>query len=259
MTPTSMSCAEHDIYRIRWREGWRTLVHLYRHPSDTTQIASVIEALQGRSVQRILQRLRRRPAGRALLAARPPLRGALADRRWLESLAAGSLGRAYLEQCGEPRGMTPYVDSGTSSERTRRLPEDEAYLQDYLFHSHDLYHLVTGYKTDLIGEVCLLAFTAAQMRNTGVIAMALLGFYSLRLPKLEGQRLWARAFIRAHRAAWLPEQDWIELLPRPLDEVRKQLGLDPPPVYVPHYVKQGRNRDAKPEVERRDEASRHAS
>ena len=232
--------APDDIYRVRWAEGWQTLVYLYRHPFDTAQIARVIEALQGRSVQRTLRRLRDRPAGRELLAARPDLRAALADRAWLASLPVGSLGHAYLEHCGASGGMTAYVDDGTSSERTAHLPEDEAYVQDYLFHGHDLYHLVTGYKTDLVGEVCLLAFTAGQLWNTGVIAMALLGGYSLRLPRLAGQRLWARAFVRALRSAWLPEQNWVELLARPLGEVRKQLGLDPPPVYRPLYIHKGR-------------------
>jgi ubiquinone biosynthesis protein COQ4 len=226
-----------DIYRVRWREGWDTLKYLYRHPFDTTQIARVIEAFQGRSLPRIVKRMRSRAGGRALLATRPSLRQALADRAWLESLPAGSLGRAYLDHCGEIGGMTTYVDDGTSPDRTRQLPEDEAYVQDYLFHGHDLYHLATGYDVDLIGEVCLLAFTAGQTRDTGTFAMALLGAYSLRLPRLGGQRLWARALIRAQRAAWLPEQNWVALLPRPLDEVRKQLGLDPPPRYKRVYIK----------------------
>jgi ubiquinone biosynthesis protein COQ4 len=234
MTPAS------DVYRIRWRDGWNSLQYLYRHPFDTEEIARVIEALQGRSVQRILRRMARRPMGQRLLETRPSLRRALADRDWLMSLPEGSLGRSYAERDRGLGGMTPYVDAGTSADRTRQLPEDEAYVQDYLFHSHDIYHLVTGYDVDLVGEVCLLAFTAAQMWNTGVIAMALLGCYSLRLPKLEGQRLWARALARGQHAAWLPEQDWVALLPRPLREIQQQLRLDPPPVYKRIYIRERR-------------------
>ena len=52
-------------------------------------------------------------------------------------------------------------------------------------------------ETDLVGEVCLLAFTAAQTRNTGVLAMALLGAFSIRLPRLQGQRLMLDAARRA--------------------------------------------------------------
>jgi ubiquinone biosynthesis protein COQ4 len=226
-----------DIYRIRWREGWNILVYLYRHPTDTTQIARVIEALQGRSLPRMLRRMRRRPLGRALLAKRPSLRDALCDRTWLANLPAGSLGRAYLAHVGDSGGMSSYVDAGTSAARTEQLPDDEAFVQDYLFHCHDLFHLVTGYQIDLVGEVCLLAFTAAQLRNTGVIAMALLGVYSLRLPRLRGQRLWLDAAIRGLRAAWLPEQDWVGLLSRQLDDIRAEFGLHPLPVYTPLFIR----------------------
>ncbi len=122
--PTSRH--DDELYRVRWREGWDILTYLYRHPTDTAQIARVIEALQGRSVQRITQRLASRPKGRALLERRPSLRDALADRPWLESLAPGSLGEAYLHHCRAIGGMTEHIDEGTSLDRTTRLPELES-------------------------------------------------------------------------------------------------------------------------------------
>ena len=209
-----------DIYRIRWREGWHILRYLYRHPADTGQIARVIEAWQGRSLPRLLRRMRGRPRGRALLAQKPALDRALMDWGWLATLPEGSLGRAYLDYCHEvgatEEGMKVYVEEGTNAERTARLPPDERFIQDTLFLSHDIYHLVTGYQTDLVGEICLLAFTAAQLRNTGVFAMMMLGMISIRLPRLAGQRMMIRAFIRALRAEWFAEQDWVQLLSQPL-------------------------------------------
>ncbi|MCG8422075.1 MAG: ubiquinone biosynthesis protein COQ4 [Proteobacteria bacterium] len=237
---------ENNYYRIRWREGWEVLQYLYRHPHDTGQIARVIEALQGRSLQRLLRRLRQSEDGRTLLVRRPSLRDALADWGWLESLPEGSLGRAYCDFCQQKgvaqQGMTGYVEEGTNAERTKNLPPDERFIQDFLFHSHDIYHLVTGYQTDLIGEVCLLAFTAAQTRNTGVCAMALLGLYSLRLRRFKGQRLALQAAVRALRASWLPEQNWVDLLPRPLDDIRRQLGLYPPVEYAPLHISPARKK-----------------
>jgi len=255
MIPEREFDPQRSIYQVRWREGLRTIAYLYRHPYDTTQIARVIEALSGTSVKRLLARLHSRPAGRALLAEKPSLRAALADHAWLRSLPEGSLGRTYIDYIYSERiegGMTTVVDAGTTPARNAALPDDEAFIQDYLFHTHDIYHLVTGYKTDLIGEVCLLAFTAAQTRNTGVIAMALLGVYSLRFPRLYGQRMWAAAALRGLRCAWLPEQEWIAMMPLPLDTVRKRLGLYPAPVYTPLYVGKGKSR-------RRAKAMRRAS
>ncbi|PRP93232.1 Coenzyme Q (ubiquinone) biosynthesis protein Coq4 [Enhygromyxa salina] len=231
---------ERDIHRIRWRDGLEDLVYLYRHPEDTGRITRVIEAWQGRSLPRTLTRMRARAKGRDLLRRKPSLGDALADWDRLERLPAGTLGAAYLDSCAQlgttRRGMSDYVETGTSAERTAALEPDERFLQDTLFFSHDLYHLVTGYQTDLLGEVCLLAFTAAQTRNTGVLAMAGLGAYSIRLPRLAGQRRMLDASARALRAEWLVEQDWPSLLARPLTAVQRELGLWPPPVYEPVWV-----------------------
>jgi ubiquinone biosynthesis protein Coq4 len=41
----------------------------------------------------------------------------------------------------------------------------------------------------------------------------------------------ARAALRGRRAAWLPMAPWEELLPQPLDEVRRRLRIDAPPTY----------------------------
>ena len=233
-----------DIYRIRWREGWTILKYLYRHPEDTSQIARVIEAWQGRSLPRMLRRMRRRPAGRELLARQPALHQVLSDWDWLRTLPEGSLGRAYLDYCHEvgatQEGMRSYVEEGTSSERTARLPPDERFIQNTLFLSHDLYHIVSGYKTDLVGEICLLAFTAAQLRNTGVFAMMMLGMFSIRLPRLAGQRMMIQAFVRALRAEWFVEQDWVERMSQPLEQIQRQLGVWPPPRYEPLWVGQAR-------------------
>ena len=36
---------------------------------------------------------------------------------------------------------------------------------------------------------------------------------------------------RSRRSAWLPAQDWEALLAQPLDEVRRQLRIEPAPSY----------------------------
>jgi ubiquinone biosynthesis protein COQ4 len=240
-----------DTHEIRWRDGWQNLVYLYRHPYDTTKIASVIEAFQGRSLQRLLARLEQRPRGQELLTKRPSLRNALADRAWLTSLPEGSLGRTYVEYCereGITAPMTEYVDAGTNAHRTERLSPNESFIQDFLFHSHDIYHIVTGYRTVLVGEICLLLFTSSQLRNTGVYAMAMLGLYSLRLPRLEGQRIAMRAFARGLEAEWLPEQNWVELMPEPLEEIRRRLRLDVPHHYEPLYIGKNRKKSVQPQL-----------
>ena len=100
--------------------------------------------------------------------------------------------------------------------------------------SHDLWHLVTGYETDLLGELGVLAFSAVQTRNPGVW-MLVLGAMLRATPVLpEAVRVVSGAIGRARKAAWLPGADWAELLARPLTEVRAMLSIDATPRYRPY-------------------------
>jgi ubiquinone biosynthesis protein COQ4 len=96
---------------------------------------------------------------------------------------------------------------------------------------HDLWHVVTGYGRDLLGEAAVLAFTYAQTRNRGIGAIVAMAWW-----KAGAAGPWVRPFLRdAYRrgkqAAWLPAQDWEALLARPLQEVRGELRLGEPPSY----------------------------
>ena len=68
---------------------------------------------------------------------------------------------------------------------TRRGPAelDEHHPYAWFFRRvrdlHDLWHVLTGYGRDPLGEVCLLAFTYAQTRLTGLGAIAFLGTFRI--------------------------------------------------------------------------------
>ena len=115
------------------------------------------------------------------------------------------------------------------------LPPERAWLGARLRDMHDLWHVVTGYNRDLVGEAGLLSFTYAQTRNPGIGFIVMVAWLRAR-----GELRWARSTIRegyrrGRAAAWLPEQEWEELLALPLAQVRARLGLGEPPVY--HQVR----------------------
>ena len=94
--------------------------------------------------------------------------------------------------------------------------------------------MVSGYGREGFGELCLLAFTHAQVRNRGIGVIVLFGLLKwMRVaPGLPSWSAVAEARRRARACAWLAEQSWEELLPLPLSDVRKQLRIPPAPVYA---------------------------
>lgn len=209
----------------------RSASALLENPDDLKHVFAVIDALSHPTHVRVRRRLRQTPAGRALLSERPNLAARLADRTALASLPEGSLGRAYLAFM-EREGISADGIIAASAEGGRRAHGDAEldYVPERLRDTHDLWHAVTGYHGDLVGELCLLAFTFAQ---TGNPALLLILGGGMAKGFVRGRYGLVRdAYLQGRRASWLPGVLWEELLARPLDEVRARLHVTPVAPYA---------------------------
>jgi ubiquinone biosynthesis protein COQ4 len=219
--------------RFRPLDALRALRALSRDPDDTGQVFKIVAALSGDTQGRMLRRLQKSESGRRLLAERRALVAALSDRERLRALPENSLGRAYLQFCEQAgitaEGLVAASAEGDFSSRSA----DELFIASRMRDAHDLWHVVAGYQTDLIGESCILTMTVAQAKNPGIALIVLLAYLRPRGEHGRARALMRQAFARGVRAAWLPGVEWEALLPRPLDEVRRELGLSDPPDYKP--------------------------
>ncbi|MBX3188182.1 MAG: hypothetical protein KF819_14265 [Labilithrix sp.] len=218
--------------RTRPLVALRALRALAADPDDLPKVFTVIEALPGRSPEKLLARMRASEEGSQVLAEKPNLAARLADREALRALPAGSLGRAYLDLV-EREGITPQgiVEASIEGGDLRdQVEEDMRFMGDRMRDTHDLWHVVTGYGPDLLGEAALLCFTYAQTKHPGIAFVALLAIVkslpNARSVMLEGYR-------RGKQTAWLPGVPWEALLDQPLADVRRRLGVESLPSYVP--------------------------
>ncbi len=206
---------------------------LVRDPDDTAQVFTIVEALSGRSGERALRRFERTAVGQQVLAERRVLLETLADRERLGAMPEGSLGRAYLAFLDSENITAAGLVGASQTGRLARSPDaDLRLLGDRMRDMHDLWHTVTGYKGDILGETSLLAFSFAQTWSAGIgliVAVALLK--SRRLPEVRGMIV--DGFRRGRRAEWLPAADWEALLELPLEAVRRRLRIGRPRPYVP--------------------------
>ena len=224
------------LRRYRPLAALRALRALARDPDDTAQVFKIVAALSGGTQLRIARRLQHSETGRRLLREARSLVPVLADRERLRSMPPDSLGRAYLAFC-EQHGITAdgLIAASREGDMSALTPAEQlahARMRD----SHDLMHVVAGYQTDLVGEASVLALTVAQTKNPGVALIVLLAY--LRWPLRGSRKVVRQAFARGLRAAWLPEADWEALLVRPLEQVRRELGLGNPPRYTPLWPHQ---------------------
>jgi ubiquinone biosynthesis protein COQ4 len=206
---------------------------LLADPDDLPRVFTLIDALSGRTTERLVARLARDEAGATLLEQRPDLVARLRDRDALRALPEGSLGRAYLRFV-EDEGISAEGIIAAAEEGRLAAEASDPRLQwarQRMRDTHDLWHALTGYQGDVAGEVALLAFSLGQVRNPGVAVIVLTALVR-GLARSHGA-LVLDGFVRGTRAAWLPAQRWEELLELPLAEVRARLRVGAPARYEP--------------------------
>jgi ubiquinone biosynthesis protein COQ4 len=216
-----------------WGRAWRALRILIADSERTDQVFEIVRALSGNSFERAYQRFAATADGRRLLAERPSLLAALSDRAALAALPEDSFGRTYAEfmEVGQ-LDAAGLVEAEQMAEQNfaKDIPfdADREFFGDRLRDMHDLWHVLTGYGRDEAGEAANLAFTLGQIWNPGIAFIVLAG--ALIGPKgatLGWQRYLFKAWRRGRKGTRLTSVPYEELLALPLEEVRRQLGVQP--------------------------------
>lgn len=189
--------------------------------------------LGGRDDGAILERMRAHPTGAAILRERRPLPPGILEPERLADLPEGTLGRAYSEHCRH-NGLDPKLISSESEKVAAEIPATEAHRFVYDRHRdlHDFLHVLTGYGIDMAGEAGIIAFTYAQTRNKAYLLICLLNAtMCTRRGRPDVFRTVLQGLRYGRRSPLLMAVDWAAWLDRPLDEVRRALGLEPAPAY----------------------------
>lgn len=220
--------------RIRPIKAWRSMQVLINDPEATGEVFKIIDALKGKSIEKAVARMKKEPGAVELLDRKPEILPLLKDREHLRTLPEGTLARAYLHFVeSEDLSADGLLDASAEAPRVTVRNEEEAWLSERLRDIHDLWHVLTGYGRDPLGELCLLSFSHAQTQNRGV------GFIvkmAVRNSRGEPHHHAVKAAVeegRTHgrQATWLPGVHWEEMLARPIAELRTELNIGVPHRY----------------------------
>lgn len=221
--------------RVQPVRALRALRRLIADKEDTAQVFEIMNALAGGSVRRGYHRMLDEAEGSRQAFLMVELADRLQDRAWLESLPPGSVGRAYLDFIDE-RNLSAY---GLAGESRKVADTDIEAAHPYAWYArrlrdvHDLWHILTGYRTDALGEACVVAFSLPQTRSSGFgLIAAGVAFEAARARTgYPCARAILQAWRRGRRAAWLPGLDYEALLTEPLTQARARLGLGETTLY----------------------------
>ena len=104
-------------------------------------------------------------------------------------------------------------------------------MRAHLYETHDVWHAVTGFRTDVAGELGLQAFYAAQSPGGLPLMLIAMGLLNAALFAVTDRERRFEAIVSGwemgKRAEPLFGVRWDELWQRPIDEVRVTLGVKP--------------------------------
>lgn len=230
---------------IRPLHAFVSVLRLVRNKEDTRQVFEVVSALSSSSGKNLFTRFTSTPYGRRVVAEPVRLEEILGDREALRQYPEGSLARVYLDFMeGEnltPDGLIDAAEEAGIDFRGETQFEEFRRLFLHLDVCHDLWHVLTGYGRDALGELCNLVYTRQQTKNPGFKLIVGIGLLAIKAEKpfQPFQKALAEAKQNARKSEWILEYDVEELLPLPLAEARAKLGIAEPKIYnaIPADIK----------------------
>jgi ubiquinone biosynthesis protein Coq4 len=200
-----------------------SFVDLVRHPDHLDRVFEISDRMVKRRTE-VLDVMRdhfkRDTTGAAALRDKPRLNVNLDA---LVKLPEGTLGRTFADNM-RAMGLDP-----------KSLPKLSAsdeleFIRAHLYETHDVWHAVTGFRTDVAGELGLQAFYAAQAPGGLPWMLMAMGFLNTALYSMDDRerRLDAisRGWEMGRAAKPLFGVRWDQLWSAPIEEVRSSLGVE---------------------------------
>jgi ubiquinone biosynthesis protein COQ4 len=210
------------IQRIRRMRGVVSMVRLVRDPDRLGEVFAMADALvKPEILDEMVAVFSRDARGARALEERP--RVGKIDLAALRELPQGTLGRVYADHMIDN-------DLDPTALPSMEAPTPRAYVRAHLYESHDVWHAVTGFRTDVAGELGLQAFNLAQFPSrlaVGLLAMGLLNAVIFHFDETERRMdQIARGWAMGKRARPLFGTAWASMWGQKIDDVRRDLGID---------------------------------
>lgn len=222
---------------VRPVHAFLSVLRLISNKEDTRQVFEIVQAMAGDSGKRLFKRFTDTDYGRRVVSEPVRLEDILGDRERLRAYPEGSLARAYLDFM-EGENLTPEGLRAAAEEADidyDAYPEFAEHMRLFLHLqvSHDLWHVLSGYGRDALGELCNLVFTRQQTKNPGFRLIVLIGGVAVKLDNWSVPTIKAlkEAGRNARKTEWILEHDIEELLALPLGEARARLKIARPETY----------------------------
>ncbi|MDB5462093.1 MAG: uncharacterized protein JWP23_482 [Phenylobacterium sp.] len=229
--------------KLDWLHALKSLRRLLNDKEDTGQVFEIMRALNGDSTAKAYHRLLATPQGGRIAYERAEFAPRLMDDAWLDSLPQGSVGAAYRNFIRSERiSAEGLIEISRQGAPAVDEPHPYAWMGRRTRDVHDIWHILSGYHRDALGEACLVAFSYAQTKGLGWALIAAGAAWRARGGKQYPyvKAIW-QGFTRGQAAKWLLAEDYERLMAEPLESARRRLNIAPATLYnsIPPEARDG--------------------
>jgi ubiquinone biosynthesis protein COQ4 len=190
--PNTLSLPDNASLFTRMRVATQCLQVLKHDPANPICGPLLNTCLDLNVYASLVQQLQRNEEGRRMLSERPSLQGKALDLSALERLPEGTLGHEFARYFRDNK-ISPF-------ETTFELKNDIDFIGKRYRETHDLLHVLTGYGTDVMGEMELQAYV---LGNLGIRSPVLILLFSSFIHiKEQPSGFEMSAYLRRLRAAY---------------------------------------------------------
>jgi ubiquinone biosynthesis protein Coq4 len=193
------------------------------YDGDFDSVYKLSDALSDEySLQKIIEYVSSTPQGKQAFQNRPRL--GVVDLQKLHQLPTDTLGYAYADQM---------LQNNLQPLQPKQAENDYQFFRAHIGETHDLWHIVTGCDTSILGEIQLEAFYVSQLYASrfwlALLAKNLLKavIYDVELSTPYMDAL-AKGWVMAKQAKPLFGIDWKLLWEEPLADLRTSLNIHLP-------------------------------
>jgi ubiquinone biosynthesis protein Coq4 len=196
---------------------------LSQDPSKLERVFEIADSSETTKIhEEVAAHVRRHPRGARALRECPRI-GTI-DLGELAKLPEGTLGRVFADHMIanglDPKAIpVPYV-----------APGDVRYVKAHLRETHDVWHVVTGFDTDVAGEIGLQAFYLAQLPSRLSAVLIAMAFVHLATKNIDVRETLMNEIMRGWAIGKRAEPffgfEWAKHWTTPIADVRRMLGVD---------------------------------
>lgn len=215
---------------------WHHFRKLVADKEDTEQVFHIIEAMKGKKSHRQAWDFIQSEMGEAFMRREVDIPGMLDDHERWADCGPNTVAQHYIRFM-KREGLSAaglVEESHKWQPADQRLQDKTEWYFERLRDTHDLFHVLTTYGRDALGEACLLAYSYEQNHNLGIKFIAYAGANEIR--KSTGTKAPLFSAVnegrRLGRAAGRIAHEDIEVLMREdIDAARKRLNIGAPVIY----------------------------